>query len=256
MSYEIFKKAEVLQDVQGRIGEILTYCIEKNSPLGYFAALYTSVARNIEAAVNNKTFDDNERLARMDVNFVNIYIRAMNCAFTNQPAEPHWQVAIDAAAKSKILVIEHLFICMNNHINIDLGNAVYETVKPSEILDFKNDFIKVNNILFSLLDDVQKNVSNIFFPLKWYLRFGQKFDVEIISLVMGHIRNDAFAFSCILALCNEAQRANENKFQMRDVIDTNNDIINHKQWWLNALLWLIRIFETGTVKKKIDQLLK
>jgi hypothetical protein len=251
-----FAPAEKLSDVRERIGEILAYFRETASPLGYFAALYTKVAHGIEEAVNKGEFDDNERLARLDVNFVNYYIRAMNDAVSGAPAPAHWQISIDAAKTPLIPVLDHLFLAMNAHINYDLSNAVKDSVEPGEMIAFKNDFLKVNQILFSLLDDVQNDVSGFFHPLKWYLRFGRQADDKIIAFIMKLMRNDAYGYACILSLCDEAQRNNENDGRMQEVVLTSEKFVHPKQWWLRVAIHLVGRLETGTVKTRIDQLLK
>ena len=251
-----FQKAEKLSDVLARIEEILAHCRKANSPLGYFAALYTKVARAIEQGVEKGDFDDNARLAALDVQFVNYYIHAMNCAFSDAPAPAHWQLAIDAAKKPGTLVLEHLFLAMNAHINYDLSNAVRDAVKPEDVIAFKPDFLRVNNILFSLLDDVQEDVARFVKPLKWYLSLGEKADDKIISFVMKQMRNDAFGFACILALCDTKQKELENASRMQEVVEVGKKLVYHKKWWINAILMIIRLFERGTVNSKIDNLLK
>ncbi len=251
-----FRRAEKLEDVSDRIHEVLEYCREEHNPLGYFAALYTKVAKSIETAVHQEKFIDNDQLARMDVNFVNYYIDAMNCAVDGTEAPRHWDFVIRTAENDQYLVLEHLFIAMNAHINYDLCNAVCDSVDPAKILDFKADFMQVNSILFSLLDNVQNDVSVIFHPLKWYLRFGQQLDDKIIALVMGHMRNDAFGFSCTLALCNDDHKSRENSERMEHVLGLSQDIINHRSWLINLIIRMVRQMEIGTVKSKIEQLLK
>ena len=251
-----FAPAEKLSDVRERIAEILAYFRETASPLGYFAALYTKVAHGIEEAVNKGEFDDNERLARLDVDFVNYYIRAMNDAVAGRPAPAHWQMTIDAAKMPLIPVLDHLFLAMNAHINYDLSNAVRDSVKPGEMIAFKNDFLKVNQILFSLLDDVQNDVAGFFHPLNWYLRFGRQANDKVISFIMKLMRNDAYGYACILSLCDESQRDSENAARMKAVVEASGKFVHPKQWWLRAIIHLVGRLETGTVKTRIDQLLK
>jgi len=253
---DLFKKAEKLPDVLARIEEILDHCRKAESPLGYFAALYTKVAKAIEQGVEKGDFDDNERLERLDVHFVNYYIHAMNCAFSGAPAPAHWQLAVDAAKKPETLVLEHLFLAMNAHINYDLSNAVHDSVKPEDIISFKPDFLRVNAILFGLLDDVQEDVARFVKPLKWYLSFGEKADDLFISFVMKQMRNDAFGFACILALCNETEIEKENAARMEEVVQAGKKMVYIKKWWIKAVIMVIRLFERGTVNSKIDDLLK
>lgn len=254
MSHPLFQKAEKLSDVKDRVEQILSYCRQHNSPLGYFAALYCKVAHAIEAHVKEQKFDDNDRLAQLDVNFVNYYVHAMNCAFSGEPAPPHWQVAIDLARDKDALVLEHLTVGMNAHINYDLGHAVYDSVPAEDIIGFQPDFLKVNAILFSLLDDVQKDVSTFMVILRWYLSFGQKLDDQAIKVVMRFMRNDAFGFACILALCNEEEKASHEQQRMQEVVELSDKITKQKPW-LNELLKLVRFMESDSVKSRIDDLL-
>lgn len=252
----LFKPAEKLGDVRGRIQEILEHCRKEQSTLGYFAALYTKVAVGIEEAIEKKEFDNNERLARMDVNFVNYYIHAMNCAFSGEPAPAHWQLAIDFSKNPETLVLGHLFLAMNAHINYDLSNAVNDSVKPEETISFKKDFLRVNNILFSLLDSVQNDVADFVWPLKIYLLFGRKTDDRLISYGMKLLRNDAFSYSCILALCDEKFRNLENAERMKEVVDLGKKLVTHQKAWIKAVFRFVRQFESGSVVSRIDMLLK
>lgn len=252
-----FSKATQLSDVRERIGEILDYFRQRENPLGYFAALYTKVAQQIEENVKKGVFDDKDRLERLDVTFVNYYIHAMNCAVSGEPAPAHWQLAIDAAKKPEALVLEHLFLAMNAHINYDLSNAVHDAVSPQEIISFKPDFMRVNQILFSLLDNVQEDVARFVQPLQWYLRFGQKLDDHLISFIMKQMRTDAFGFACILSLCqHDDQLQEENAARMEEVVNVGKKVLAPPKWWMKALLVGIRLFERGTVNSKIDNLLK
>jgi hypothetical protein len=251
-----FEKAQNLEDVKARIQEILDHCYETSNPLGYFAALYTKVAANIEKAIINEEFENNEELIRLDVNFVNYYIEAMNCAFQGKSAPLHWQVAIDADTHTHVLVLEHLFAAMNAHINYDLSNAVHDTVKPSDTINFKADFMKVNAILFGMLDEIQDNISTIFHPLKWYLKLGQRIDDKVISLLMGHMRNDAFSYSCLLALCSPKQCDEENAARIQEIADLSQKILHHKKWYMRLLIGIFRALEIGSVQHKIKQILK
>ncbi len=251
-----FKEAEKLSDVLERIRDILEYFRAAENPLGYFAALYTKVAHGIEQAIHNEAFDDNARLATLDIHFVNYYIRAMNAAIAGKPAPAHWQLAVDAAQKPGVPVLDHLFLTMNAHINFDLSNAVADSIPASDVIGFKGDFLKVNDILFSLLDNVQADVARFVYPLRWYLRLGEKADDRLLTLVMKLMRNDAYAFACMLALCTEEERAVENQIRMQEVVQAGQKLLAPKAWWATLLIHVADSLEQGNVRSKIDQLLK
>jgi hypothetical protein len=252
----VFKKAEKLDDVKGRINEILAYFKSKQSPLGYFAALYTLVANAIEEAVKNKDFEHTELLVDLDIIFVNYYIDAMNCAASNEKALPHWQVCIDAAHNPNFPVVEHLLLAMNAHINYDLGTAVKYSVPADMVAAFKKDFFTVNSILFSLLDRVQTNLGRINPILEWYLRFGRKIDDVAASGVMSQMRENAFGYSCLLSLCNNEQCEKEKSERLTGVTNIALDLVKKVGWFKQLVVRIARFFERGTVSTKIDDLLK
>lgn len=256
MSQDKFKYAQQLSDVAFIITEIKDECVKTQSPLGYFAALYIHVAQAIEQKVKEKAFEDNERLVSVDVTFVNLYIEAMNAAFANKPAKPHWQVVIDAAKSKSPLVLEYLLISMNAHINYDLSAAAAKAVKKEEMIGFQTDFERINAILFSLLDKVQDDVASIFTPLKWYLKIGRKLDDTILRAVMSHIRDDAFANACLLSLCTENQWTVWSDQKMNEVAVLSRQLLHQRSNFVRIILRWVRHNERGTVAQKIDKLLR
>lgn len=252
-----FQPAEKLPDVLARIVQIREYFVAQNSPLAYFAALYTKVAQAIEANIEQgNMFDDNARMARMDVHFVNLYIDAMNAAAANTPALPHWQLVIDTAKDNQVLVLEHMFLAINAHINYDLAIAADETCTTPEIMSFKADFNRINDILFKLVDVVQTDFSLFFHPLKWYLKLGRQLDDRILTLALGGIRSDSWGFACEMALCNAEQKKTLKTNRMDLVVSLGKVIINPKIWWMSVLLFIARRIERGTVASRTKDLLK
>lgn len=102
---------------------------------------------------------------------------------------------------------------------------------------------------------MQEDVARFVTPLKWYLSIGEKADGDI-PLVMKQMRNDAFAFACILALC-DARSWNRKMQRMAEVVEAGKKIVpTHKKWWIKAVFLFVRLLERGTVNSKIDNLLK
>lgn len=256
MNTDKFNYAEKLSDVAKIIVEIKDECKRVQSPLGYFAALYIHVAEAIEQKVHEKAFEDNDRLAAVDIAFVNLYIEAMNAAFAGRLAKPHWQIVIDASKSDQPLVLEYLLISMNAHIDYDLSAAAAKVVSKDEMIGFQTDFERINAILFSLLDKVQNDVANIFIPLKWYLKIGRKLDDNILKAVMSHIRDDAFANACLLALCTPEQWATFSEIKMQEVATLSTKLLNQKSSFIRTVLKWVSRNERGTVAQKIDKLLQ
>ena len=80
---------------------------------------------------------------------------------------------------------------MNAHISLDLGIAASE-VQPTNIDALQDDFNKINEVLGSLIDEVQNELSAIFWPLKpidWVLG---GVDEKIAKFAMDFARDEAW----------------------------------------------------------------
>ena len=58
-----------------------------------------------------------------------------------------WQVAFDAAARQHTMILQHVLLGMNAHINFDLPLAVIAAANGGKIADLEEDFKAINRIL-------------------------------------------------------------------------------------------------------------
>src|SRR5690606_41399624 len=59
------------------------------------------------------------------------------------------------------LVLQHLLLGMNAHINLDLGIAAAETAPGTALPALKRDFDEITTLLGEMLDDVQDRIGRI-----------------------------------------------------------------------------------------------
>ena len=59
------------------------------------------------------------------------------------------------------MVLQHLFLGINAHINLDLGISAVETMGNEPIQGIQNDFNKINSVLAELVDGVKTNISTV-----------------------------------------------------------------------------------------------
>jgi len=80
---------------------------------------------------------------------------------------------------------------MSGWINLDLGIVTASFQSGMEILEMKNDFLKVNLILNSLINEMQERiakVSRLMLVLDW---LGENTDKQIINFSMVRAREQA-----------------------------------------------------------------
>src|ERR1022692_2576175 len=74
-----FAAAATVPEVIQALAGFVPWCETNASRLGYFAALYMRITKAVEAALLQGTvFQDNERMAQLDVTFANRYLTALN----------------------------------------------------------------------------------------------------------------------------------------------------------------------------------
>lgn len=119
--------ANTVDDVQRMLEHCITTARAENSADGYFPLLYSWETRDIAAAADAGGFEAPDELRRMIVVFANRYFAARRQFRAGAPAPKAWSLAFRAARASSALVVQHLLLAMNAHINVDLAAAAAET---------------------------------------------------------------------------------------------------------------------------------
>ncbi|MES2644354.1 MAG: DUF5995 family protein [Myxococcota bacterium] len=226
---------------------------EAGSPLGYFPALYRKVTRRIQVGVEQGEFEDNPRMDRMDVIFANRYLDACAARELGRGPTDSWKVSFKAAHAWPPIVLQHLLLGMNAHINLDLGIAAVETAPGQALPSFQKDFNHINAILASLLDGVKSDLEAIWPMLGQLDRAIGTTDDAIVNFSMAEARKQAWAFAERLAhLPADQQPA---AIARRDCeVAAFGRYLWRPGWLVQAPLWLLRTAERGTVRTKIDHL--
>jgi hypothetical protein len=112
---------------------------------GYFPALYSRVTAEIAASIKAGQFEDGARMDVFATTFASYYTRA----WRNEIPRPRcWQASWDVAARDDLLIVQHLLLGINAHVNHDLPQAVVEVADLSgDLASVQRDFTAVNDIL-------------------------------------------------------------------------------------------------------------
>lgn len=122
---------------------------------GYFAAMYSRVTLAVQQRTASGTFDDAARMERFVARFARRYTDAFWARAAGQPTTRSWALAFDAAGQSGPLVLQHLALGMNAHINLDLGIVAAELARPGPVETLAGDFGAINDVLAHLVDRCQ-----------------------------------------------------------------------------------------------------
>jgi hypothetical protein len=198
--------AETIDQVIEQLTDIMDQAYRDRSRLGFFAALYRQVTIQVKHGIANGRFADGPRMERLDVVFANRYLEAMQRFVRGELPPAAWLVAFRAASSWRLLILQHLLLGINAHINLDLGIAAAQVAPGDALPLLKSDFEAINTILATMLDAVQEDIGAVS-PWLWLLdRIGGRTDEAIATFSLLRARDAAWNVAEKLAgLSPEAQ---------------------------------------------------
>lgn len=147
--------------------------------------------------------------------------------------------------------MQHLLLAINAHINLDLGIAAARTGPGEQLGDLKSDFDKVNQILSSMVEEVERGLARIWPLLGLLDRVAGNIDETIINFSIEKARDQAWELARRLAALDEAGQRREIEKWDRLVAALGNRI-RRPGLVKTSVLRFIRLGEIGTVPEIID----
>ena len=246
-------QAATIDEVIQLLQEIIQQSITEKSTKGYFAVLYLKVTQKVKEGIQNGTFENGPRMEKLDVIFANRYIKAYYQYQTQQPTSKSWEAAFVEADNYWIIVLQHLLLGMNAHINLDLGIAAAQISPKDEIHSLQNDFNTINTILSSLVADVEKDLTEVWPILKWILEKTKSIDTFLIDFSMQKAREGAWKYALELAPL-DGKKAEESITIRDEKVAQKAKLITNLGGIPVFLFIIMRLFEVGTVDQKIKDL--
>ena len=241
---------KTIDDVIGELGEIMQWSEANKSRMGYFPSLYRKVTIRVKEEIAAGEFEVANRMENLDVVFASRYIDAFHAWQKNEPCSKSWEVAFTAAPKWRYIVLQHLLVGMNAHINFDLAIAAAEIAPGSAIHDLEADFKQITGLLNDLTDSVKQDLTQVWPLLRILDWFGGRLGDWLANLGMKIARNIAWENAVKLALLDPAERKAE--IQRLDAeVGALGDIILSPSVLANQVIRFIRLGELKTVKRII-----
>lgn len=245
--------ATTIDEVLDALDVIIDCARRDESRLGYFPALYRKVTAEVKKGIADGAFEDGPRMERLDVIFANRYLDAYERYCNGSDPTRCWQIAFDCGRKWRPIVLQHLLLGMNAHINLDLGIAAAQVAPGPAIESLRNDFFTINDILASLVEDVKWGLAEVWPALTLANLVTDRTKDVIVNFRMGMARNGAWETAQRLAALPEAEQAAfiddlDRRMALRGRLLLTPGIT------ASAVFLYIRLRERGTVQKVIDLL--
>jgi hypothetical protein len=200
-------RARNIVEVLGILDPLILEFRERRSRLAFFAALYRGVTLRVQLGIARGEFEDGARMDAFDAAFANRYFAALEIHLAGGKPPRAWQVAFNAQGRSGVIVLQHLLLGMNAHINFDLPLAALEIAPGASLPALEADFFAINQILAALLDPAQAALGE-FSPLLNILdRVGGSVDESIGIFSLRNARDEAWHEATRLAAEVDPRRA-------------------------------------------------
>lgn len=245
---------EGLDEVVDALTEIVRVSKEEESRIGFFAAMYRKVTIRVRAGVDSGHFDDGPRIERLTTTFASRYLTAVQRFRRGEEPSRCWAFAFETAPMWRPLIIQHLLLGINAHINLDLGIAAAQTAPGDELGELRTDFRRINNLLALQVATVRGEIGEV----SPWIRFLDQIDPgagrAIINFSIERAREQAWTVAVLLA------RTPSDRWQDHiDVLDRNATTLarvvrDPPGWFFKAGLRVIRVREANDVRKVIEVL--
>lgn len=247
--------AKTIDEVITMLDQIIRASKKEESTLGYFAALYQNVTLTVKGKLNQNYFDDDVRMEQLDVIFANRYLSAYADYKEGKPITKSWEVVFEASKDNSLIVLQHLLLGMNAHINLDLGIAAAEISNENTIQDLEADFNKINEILSTLVNEVQSDLGEIWPTLLKILKRLKKVDDFLINFSMKLARDGAWKFANSLVRNSGGDKIKLIRERDGKIFNISKKITTHG-FVVRMMFFIIRIGERGKPSEKIKMLEK
>jgi hypothetical protein len=171
----------------------------RNPRLALFGALYRQTTQAVGRGIDAGAFDDGERMGRFVARFAGRYLDALQTAAGGGLPSRSWRMAFAAAERTDRVILQHLILGINAHINLDLGIVAAEIAPGDAIAGLQADFGRINDVLGRLAPPVQDCLGR-FSPLLHVLfKVSGTTDDEVLNFSFTVARGEAWSQAVTLA---------------------------------------------------------
>ncbi len=199
-------QANSIDEVLSLLDAIIAESRQKDSRLGYFPVLYREVTRAVKSGIAAERFSDGPRMEQLDVIFANRYFEAYQLFREGSQPQRAWQVCLSAAGDRRRIVLQHLLLGINAHINLDLGIAAAQTSPGDQLASLKGDFDEINRILFELALGTKARLSRVWPWLVLLDLAAGRSEDRIVNFSLVKARDHAWSLARTLAPLTHAEQ--------------------------------------------------
>ncbi|WP_304344704.1 DUF5995 family protein [Chryseobacterium koreense] len=188
---------KTIEQVLEKLDEIIIWAKENKNPAGYFACTYRATTAQVLKEIQRKKFEDGPRMTIMDIAFAKRYLDAWENYQKGKKTTNSWYLAFEATKNSNLLILQHIFLGMNAHINLDLGISAASIMPFRKINPLRNDFNHINSVIASINQNVQDSLNKICYPVALIDQISNGKDNTILDFAISKARETSWTTAVI-----------------------------------------------------------
>ncbi|AZB31020.1 DUF5995 family protein [Chryseobacterium balustinum] len=188
---------KTIEEVLKKLDEIILWSKADQSPIGYFACTYRMMTAQVLKGIQQKKFEDNSRMTLLDIDFATRYLDAWENYSKGKKCTNSWYLAFEAAKNKDLLILQHIFLGMNAHINLDLGISAASIMPYRKINPLKKDFENINSVIASINQNVQDSLNKICYPINLIDKLSNGKDNAVLDFAISKARDTSWATAVI-----------------------------------------------------------
>lgn len=188
---------KTIEEVLKKLDEIIIWAKEHQSPVGYFACTYRMMTAQVLKGIQQKKFEDNLRMIQLDIAFATRYLEAWDSYSKGRKCTNSWYLAFEATKNKDLLILQHIFLGMNAHINLDLGISAASIMPYRKINPIKKDFENINTVIASINQKVQDSLNKICYPIELIDKISNGKDNIVLDFAISKARETSWATAVI-----------------------------------------------------------
>ena len=161
--------------------------LDADDASGYFPAMYARVTRRVVADAVAGRFEDGDRMASFVHGFAARYLDARR---DRASASVCWRAAFAVERDSHLLVVQHLLLGINAHVNVDLPETVSALADVTgDLASIRTDFDAVNAVLRDTYDELMHDLDRV---TRWTGRAASMGGGHVFNFSLRRARDQAW----------------------------------------------------------------
>ena len=201
--------------------------------------MYLAVTETIRGRAESGRFVDAARMERFVGSFADRYVRAYDGWRAGTGCPLSWRAAFEATRRWRPVILQHLLLGMNAHINLDLGVTASALGDGGALEAVRVDFDAMNDVLAELVDGCQQALNEVSPWLDLADHIGGGGDETMIRFSLIVARRQAWSTATRLAAMSERRRDAEIAAVDRATAGVAH-VVEHPGFGASSLLLLVR----------------